>query len=155
MIILDLSIWPRWDCLVVSVFASPVVGRGFSPRPGHTWKDHHKMVQTNPSPLGTRSLSVLPDFVKNRVVCGTVYRHMHYKDILGAIVNVGYRIPVPRFLSSALSPSMPKKQYKGLINNYYSTFGYYSVHNVGSLHWNYGVFQTFRQSTHSWRNQNP
>ena len=44
-----------------------------------------------------RSLTVKPDCLKGRVVCGTVYGDMHLKDPLGSIVRVGYRIPVPDF----------------------------------------------------------
>ena len=36
---------------------------------------------------------------------------MHLKDLLGSIVRVGYRIPVPDFY---LVPSLPKKHYNGL-----------------------------------------
>ena len=43
------------------------------------------------------SLAMQPDFLKGRVVCGTVYGDMHLKDLLGSIVRVGYRIPVPDF----------------------------------------------------------
>ena len=32
-----------------------------------------------------------------QVVCGTVYGEVHLKDLLGAFVRVGYRIPVPDF----------------------------------------------------------
>ena len=44
-----------------------------------------------------RSLTVQPDCLKGRVVCGTVYGDMHLKDLLGSIVRVGHRIPVPDF----------------------------------------------------------
>ena len=30
-------------------------------------------------------------------MCGTVYGDIHYKDLLGSITEVGYRIPVPDF----------------------------------------------------------
>ena len=38
-------------------------------------------------------------FLKGRVyvVCGSVYGDMYLKDILGSIVRVGYRIPVPDY----------------------------------------------------------
>ena len=39
----------------------------------------------------------LPDFLKDRVVCGTVYGDMHLNDILGSFVRVAYCIPVPDF----------------------------------------------------------
>ena len=62
-----------------------------------------KMVQTA-SLHGTqcvrvyyRSLTVQSDSLKGRVVCGTVYGVMHLKDLLGSIIRVGYRIPVPDF----------------------------------------------------------
>ena len=38
-----------------------------------------------------------PDCLKGRIVCGTVYGDMHLKDLLGSIVRVGYRIPVPDY----------------------------------------------------------
>ena len=41
------------------------------------------------------SLTVQPDCLKGRVVCGTVYGDMYLKDILGSIARVGYCIPVP------------------------------------------------------------
>ena len=44
-----------------------------------------------------RSLALQADFPKGWVVCGTVYGEMHLKDLLGSIVRVGYRIPVPDF----------------------------------------------------------
>ena len=37
------------------------------------------------------------DCLKGRVVCGTVYEDMHFKDLLGFIARVEYRIPVPGF----------------------------------------------------------
>ena len=44
-----------------------------------------------------RSLTVQLDCLKGFVVCGTVYGDMLLKDLLGSIVRVGYRIPVPDF----------------------------------------------------------
>ena len=38
-----------------------------------------------------------PNCLNGRVVCGTVNREMHLKDLLGSFVRVGYRIPVPDF----------------------------------------------------------
>ena len=64
---------------VVSMLASRVVGHGFNNRPGHT-KDHHKNC-----------------CVKGRVVCGTVYGDMHYKDLLGSIEKSRVLYPVPDF----------------------------------------------------------
>ena len=72
-------------------------------QPGHT-KDHHKngtncLLSWHAMRLGW-SLTVQPDclkLVKGRVVCGTVYGDMHLKDLLGSVVRVGYRIPVPDF----------------------------------------------------------
>ena len=86
--------------MVVSVSASRTVGREFASRPGHT-KDHHKN-GTNCLPawhsmLKGRSLTVQPDSLKGRVVCGTVYGDMYLKDLLGSFVRVGYRIPVSDF----------------------------------------------------------
>ena len=85
--------------LVVSVSATHTAGRGLASRPGHT-KDHHKMVQTA-SLHGTQCIRVgvwqCSLTLKGRVVCGTVYGDMHLKDLLGSIVRVGYRIPVPDF----------------------------------------------------------
>ena len=44
-----------------------------------------------------RCFTVQPDCLKGWVVCGTVYGDMHLKGLLGSIVRVGYRIPVPDF----------------------------------------------------------
>ena len=44
-----------------------------------------------------RSLTVQPDCLKGRLVCGTGYGDMHFKDLLGSIAKVGYCIPVPDF----------------------------------------------------------
>ena len=44
-----------------------------------------------------RSLTVQPNCLKGRVVCGTVYGEMHLKDLLGSFVRVGYRIPFPDY----------------------------------------------------------
>ena len=87
-------------CLVVSVSASHMVGREFASRPGQT-KYHHKN-GTNCLPAWNAmrkgwSLTVQPDCLKGQVVCGTVYGDMHFKDLLGSIVRVGYCIPVPDF----------------------------------------------------------
>ena len=85
--------------LVVSVSASHTVGGEFASRPGHT-KDHYKN-GTNCLPAWQasqgRSLTMQPDCLKGRVVCGTVYGDMHLKDLLGSYVRVRYRIPVPDF----------------------------------------------------------
>ena len=86
--------------LVVSVSASHTVCREFASWPGHT-KDHHKN-STNCLPAWHamrygRSLTAQPDCLKGRVVCGTVCGEMHLKDLLGSIVRVVYRIPVPDF----------------------------------------------------------
>ena len=64
-----------------------MVGRGFASRPGHT-KDHLKK---------GRGLTVQPDCLKGRVVCGTFYVDLHLKDLLGSFVRIGYCIPVPDF----------------------------------------------------------
>ena len=37
------------------------------------------------------------DYLKGRVVCGTVYGDMHLKDLLGSKVRVGYCIMAPDF----------------------------------------------------------
>ena len=44
-----------------------------------------------------KNLTVQPNCLKDRVVCGTVYGDMHLKDLLGSIVRVGYPIPAPDF----------------------------------------------------------
>ena len=70
------------------------VGREFASRPGHT-KDHHKN-GTNclPAMRWGRSLAVQPDCLKGRVVCGTVYRDMHLKDLLLYFCNgLGFLAP--------------------------------------------------------------
>ena len=83
----------------ILVSASHAVCLGYAYRSGHA-KDSHK-IGKNASLLGMhalgRSLTVLPDSVKGRIVCGTVYRDMHFKDLLRSIVRVGYLIPVPDF----------------------------------------------------------
>ena len=83
----------------ILVSASHAVCRGYAHRPGHA-KDSHK-IGKNASLLGMhalgRSLTVLPDSVKGRIVCGTVYRDMHFKDLLRSIVRVEYLIQVPDF----------------------------------------------------------
>ena len=83
----------------ILVSASHAVCRGYAHRPGHAI-DSHK-IGKNASLLGMhalgRSLTVLPDSVKGRIVCGTVYSDMHFKDLLRSIVRVGYLIPVPDF----------------------------------------------------------
>ena len=43
-------------------------------------------------------MTVEPDCLKGRVVCGTVYGDMHLKDLLGSIARVGYCIPVTGFI---------------------------------------------------------
>ena len=86
-----------------SVLACPPLTRlapGFVSWLGHT-KVHHKN-STNCLPAWHAmrsgwSLEVQPDCLKCRVVCGTVYGDMHFKDLLGSIVRVGYRIQVPDF----------------------------------------------------------
>ena len=86
--------------LVVSVFASHTVGHEFASRPGHT-TDHHQNGR-NCLPAWHvmrqgRSVTVQPDCLKGRIVCGTVYGDRHLKDLMGSIVRVRYRIPVPDF----------------------------------------------------------
>ena len=61
-------------------------------------------------------LTVQPDCVYGRVVCGTVYGDMHYKDHLGSITRVG-------FLPSATWPKMLKKHsINGLINQMFGGY---------------------------------
>ena len=87
---------PCRDGLVVSVTTSHAVGCGFAARSGHT--QDHDGIRTAPffaRRLYGRSLTVQPDCPRGRVVCGTVYRDMHFKDILGSI---GYCITVPDFI---------------------------------------------------------
>ena len=55
-----------------------------------------------------RTLTVKPDSLKGRVVCGIVYGDMHLKDLLGFISRV-VLYPGPGYLSSARWPLMPKK----------------------------------------------
>ena len=63
--------------------------------PAHT-KDRHKMVQTV-SLLVTQVLdwgggALQPDCVEERVVCGTLYGEMHFKDSLVSIARVRYTV---------------------------------------------------------------
>ena len=82
------------------------------------------MVQTA-SLHGTQCVrvgAVQPDCLKGRVVCGTVYWDMHLKDLLGSMVIVGYRIPVPDFYlvlhglrcrkSTIMDQTKPNQTYK-------------------------------------------
>ena len=57
-----------------------------------------------------------PVCLKGRVVCGTVYGNMHFKNLLGSINKSRVSYPGLGFLSSATWPSMPKKHFNGLIN---------------------------------------
>ena len=71
---------PSWVGLVVNVSASHTVVRQFASRPRHT--KHHHENGTNCLPTCHamhygRSLTVQPDCLKGRVVCGTVYGDMH------------------------------------------------------------------------------
>ena len=91
-------------------------GKRFSLSCGRSWVRiparpidyHHKnganCLWTCMHSLGRR-LTVQPDCLKGRVVCGTVYGEMHLIDLLGLIVRVRFCIPSPGFLSCA----MPKK----------------------------------------------
>ena len=96
--------------LVVSVSASRTVSREIASRPGNN-KDHHNN-GTNCLPawhamrLG-RSLTVQPDCIKGRVVCGTVYGDMTLKR--SPEINRKSRVsyPGPRLLSSATWSSLP------------------------------------------------
>ena len=56
-----------------------------------------------------------PDCVEGRVVCGTIYEDMHYRDLLG--INCKSRVvyPGPKFLSSVTWPLMHKKHSNELI----------------------------------------
>ena len=84
--------------LVVSVSASRTIGSEFASRPGHTKDLHKNGKDCLPAWHAMRwSLTVQPDCLKGRVVCGTVYGDMHLKDLLGSFVRVGYRILVPDF----------------------------------------------------------
>ena len=91
----------RRDGLVVRVSASHAVGRGFTSPPGHT-SDHHKKVQTvyllSTQVLGKEfDIAARPCKNKGRVVCGTLFGGMCFKDPLGSITREGYCIPVPDF----------------------------------------------------------
>ena len=66
-VVLNVPFHCRVDILV-SVFVSHTVGRGFASWPGHT-KNHHKMVQMPPCIARIRpgwSLTVQPDCLKGR-----------------------------------------------------------------------------------------
>ena len=84
---------PCQDCLVVSVYASDLVGCGFVPQPGHIINHHKNGKNCLPAcnwHAGVREgiWHSTTDYVKSRVVCGTVYGDMHYKDLLGSITRV-------------------------------------------------------------------
>ena len=42
------------------------------------------------------------DSLKRRVVCVAVYGIMHFKDLLGIIARIGYRIPISGLYSATL-----------------------------------------------------
>ena len=65
-----------------------------------------------------KPLTVQPDCLKGRVVCGTIYEDMHLKELLGSIARVGTWVLYPGlgFLSSATWHLLPNKHYDGLIN---------------------------------------
>ena len=88
---------PRRYGSVVSMSTSHAVGDEFASRSGHT-KDHHKMLQIA-SLLGAhgKRLAVQPNYGKGWAVCRTVYGDMHFKDLLGSIVRVGYCFQDPDF----------------------------------------------------------
>ena len=103
--------------LVVNVSASQTVCREFASRPGHT-KDHHKN-GTDCLPAWHamrwgRGLAVQLYCLKGRVVCGTVYGDIHLKDLLGSIVKIGYRIPVPDFYLVLHGLRCRRRHYNGL-----------------------------------------
>ena len=69
--------------------------------------------------LHGRSLAVQPNCVNGVVLMsGTVYRDMHFKDLLGSIVKEGYRILVPNFYLVLHIHGLKcrKKKSNGLIN---------------------------------------
>ena len=70
-----------------------------------------------------RSLAVLPDCLKGRVVCGTVFGDIHLKRSPGIYRKSRVSYPGPGFLSSATWPSLPKKHCNGLINQMPSAHG--------------------------------
>ena len=76
------------------------MGQILSLQPGHI-KDHNKKWYQLPPCLASghkgRSLVVLYDCRKGRIVCRTVYGDVHLKDLLGSIARVGYCIPMPDF----------------------------------------------------------
>ena len=45
----------------------------------------------------SRGLTVQPDCLKGRVVCGTVYGDMYLEDHLGSIARIGDCITIPDF----------------------------------------------------------
>ena len=59
-----------------------------------------------------RSLEVRPDWI----VCGIVNGDIHYKDLLGSTVRVGYRSPGPDFNFVLHGLRGRKKHSNGLIN---------------------------------------
>ena len=72
-------------------------------------------------------LIVKPDCVKVTVVCGTVFRDMYLKDLLGSFVRVGYCIPIPDFylVVHGLKFTVEKERYNGLINQSNQTLGFF------------------------------
>ena len=91
---------PQQDGLVVSLSASHEVGCGFGSRLGSNHRPPKKWYRLPPCLAHRhygRSLTVQPDCHEGRLVCGIVYGDMHFKDLLGSISRVWYRIPVPDF----------------------------------------------------------
>ena len=89
---------PCRDIFMFSVIVSHAVGRGFATRPGHIKDPYINDTNCLPAWHAGFMVGVLRlDCVKGRVVCGTVYGDMHYKDLLGSIVRVGYCVPIPDF----------------------------------------------------------
>ena len=104
--------------ILVSVSASHAVCRGFASRLGHT-KDHYK-IGKNAVLLGTHALGKEFDSVarlsKSRIVYGTAFMDMPFKDLLRSIARVEYRIPVPDFYLVLHCLWCRNKHFNGLIN---------------------------------------
>ena len=80
------------------------------------------------------SLAVQPDCVKGRVVCGTVYRDMHYKDLLRSIARVVYCILFPDFYL-VLHYLRCRKKTKWINQSIMLSVGTTKCHNNTIHHW--------------------
>ena len=81
----------RMALIVAEVLTSYAVGSGFAPQP--VPENIIKIYGTNYLPAWNAGIGVgvwQCSLFKGQVVCGTIFRDMHYKELLGSITRVGY-----------------------------------------------------------------